>query len=42
MSPIQNHGLCRFAFYAATLRSLLSMNILRRHDQTQLLHEERS
>jgi hypothetical protein len=42
MSPIPNGGLCRFALYAVTLRSPLSMNILRRHDQRQTLPEEGS
>jgi hypothetical protein len=42
MSPIPNGGFCRFAFYALTLRSPLSMDIFRKHDQRQTLPEEGS
>jgi hypothetical protein len=44
MRPIPNGGLYRFALYAVTLRSLLSMHILQRHYQRQtlLLPEEGS
>jgi hypothetical protein len=42
MSPSQNGGLYRFAFYAVMFRSSLSMDIFRKHDQRQTLPEESS
>jgi hypothetical protein len=37
MRPIPNGGLYRFVLYAVTLRSPLSIDILRKHDQRQTL-----
>jgi hypothetical protein len=42
MSPITKRWTHRFAFYAVTLRSPLSMDISRKHDQRQTLPEEGS
>jgi hypothetical protein len=42
MSLIPKRELCRFALYPVMLRSRLSMNIFRKHDQRQTLPEEGS